>query len=1216
MKQEFRSLSEIAHPHLISMYELLCHQDDWFFTMEFVRDGRNFLTHVQDGLRPMQEPEALPTMATVVTHTRSNTIADEMTMPVSLDAITRVHVDDATAALLPEDAEAPVEVAKPKNAGHPARHLAPERIERVVSGFLQLAEGVHALHAQGKLHRDLKPGNVLVRGDGSVVILDFGLVIQRRPRRSAKAHASSARDAENAMTRADRHITGTIPYMAPEQAAGAPLTEASDWYAVGVMLYEALAGELPFTGDALGILRAKQREEAPELADRVSGVPEALGRLCMGLLRRKPERRPSGRQILAALNQLVGSASVADESEEETLLHEPVFVGRETLLAVLQQAFDHSSSATVIAHVHGRSGSGKSALSRHFLDSIEEATDDPLLIFRGRCYEQESVPYKSMDGVIDELALWLSQTPDPEQRELIPVDSIALAKVAPVFRRVPAIAESFNVAAAAAVPGTDLAELRQRGFRAFGDLLHRIAERHRVILCIDDLQWGDADGLELLRTALAHAPSRLLLLITYRDEYLASSKALQALKEWTDAVPGLSQHDISVGPLTHDESIALLDRLIPEQERIEAQQAEAIVRQAEGNPYFLEELARHARSGSALPQAHAAGLDEILWSRISALAQPELEVLETIAVSGQPIRLLYAQSAAGHDRLPPSGLTTLRMHHFVRTNGSGLWNEVETYHDRIRETVLAHLPPERRRDRHASLAFRLEASGEATPDTLAVHFESGDQPAKAGHFYELAAQESAQALAFARAEEFYKKARTLVAESSAKIRIVERLIHLYTDLARFKDAYSLGREALSSLGLNLPSKFFPPSFVVDLARNWKLMRRRQISSLVDHPLATDPQHIARMQLLSTIGKAAYQIRPELCVAILLKMVNNCLVKGHVRDSSIGYIAVGSIFYGGILGRYKDGYEFGRVSLDLVERYGAARIRPEVNFVIGYFGTSWQRPAEEAEVLFSIAHDSGLATGDLFHFGCASCARMMSRWMRGVPLPELAAQAEETLDELNRFQLHEPATAVLAIQALALNLRHGAAATDNVSLESLSAFGSRHIAHYVLLLELERKYLQGDYTAALEAGKQSAGFLKDSKGMLHGSEHFFWLSLSELALARAGQRKSLSSARKALKRFEHWAQGCEQNFSARGQILRAELLAARHRHRQALENFTYAAATSVRYNQPHLAGLACRLAANSAQSLGWQEQHGQLLQQAAQHYQAWGATAYAATLMAL
>src|SRR5262249_16928831 len=114
---------------------------------------------------------------------------------------------------------------------------------RLRRALKQLALGLHALHSAGMVHRDVKPSNILVTGDGRVVLVDFGLV--------AELHGASKRDAFGGA------VVGTAGYMAPEQAGG-DVGPAADWYSVGCIIYQALTGRLPFTGSATRILTDKQ----------------------------------------------------------------------------------------------------------------------------------------------------------------------------------------------------------------------------------------------------------------------------------------------------------------------------------------------------------------------------------------------------------------------------------------------------------------------------------------------------------------------------------------------------------------------------------------------------------------------------------------------------------------------------------------------------------------------------------------------------------------------------------------------------------------------------------------------------------------------------------------------------------------------------------------------------------------------------------------------
>src|SRR5262249_13350462 len=151
-------------------------------------------------------------------------------------------------------------------------------------------------------------------------------------------------------------------FMSPEQAAAGLLTEATDWYAVGVMLFQVLTGRLPFHGPTLEVLRRKQRADAPAPAELVIGIPADLNALCVELLRRDPTARPCGREVLARLSGRAGAPTTPGPEAVP-------FVGRADHLAEFARAFDEArASRTVVCRVEGRSGVGKSLLLRHFLN--------------------------------------------------------------------------------------------------------------------------------------------------------------------------------------------------------------------------------------------------------------------------------------------------------------------------------------------------------------------------------------------------------------------------------------------------------------------------------------------------------------------------------------------------------------------------------------------------------------------------------------------------------------------------------------------------------------------------------------------------------------------------------------------------------------------------------------------------------------------------------
>ena len=183
----------------------------------------------------------------------------------------------------------------------------PADLDRLRSVLGQLVEGVEALHAAGKLHRDIKPSNVLVTGEGRVVMLDFGIALDL-------PHA-----ADKSLREQERFV-GTAGYMAPEQVGEQEATVASDWYSVGVLLYEALVGRPPFEGALGDVMQAKTKGDPVPPSRRVTGVPPDLDALCCALLDRDPAKRPSGSQIARDLTGTHDSPVAASQRPPATPL--------------------------------------------------------------------------------------------------------------------------------------------------------------------------------------------------------------------------------------------------------------------------------------------------------------------------------------------------------------------------------------------------------------------------------------------------------------------------------------------------------------------------------------------------------------------------------------------------------------------------------------------------------------------------------------------------------------------------------------------------------------------------------------------------------------------------------------------------------------------------------------------------------------------------------
>jgi serine/threonine protein kinase len=153
---------------------------------------------------------------------------------------------------------------------------------------MQIAEAVGRAHRAGIVHRDLKPGNIMITNDGLVKVLDFGLA-----KVAHQADSAAATDAatQAALTRAGTTV-GTLGYMSPEQAIGDPVDARSDVFSFGVILYEMLAGQLPFGGTTLSeVLRELHFSDPPPIEALRPDVPAAMRNIATKALAKKPAAR-------------------------------------------------------------------------------------------------------------------------------------------------------------------------------------------------------------------------------------------------------------------------------------------------------------------------------------------------------------------------------------------------------------------------------------------------------------------------------------------------------------------------------------------------------------------------------------------------------------------------------------------------------------------------------------------------------------------------------------------------------------------------------------------------------------------------------------------------------------------------------------------------------------------------------------------------------------
>ncbi len=625
----------------------------------------------------------------------------------------------------------------------PGGRAAPERLRAAAR---QLTLGVQALHERGRVHRDLKPSNVMIADDGRVVILDFGLVdeIGRK----------------TVLTSSMGQVQGTPAYMAPEQAAGQLATPASDWYAVGVMLHEAVTGALPFTGALMQILLDKQFRDPPPPSLFAPDTPPELDRLIAALLARDPAQRPTAPDIIAWCD---GKLLAPERARARPPAPpRPPLAGPDRQEAAPAGApeQDVRGRRAVVVDLSGPSGTGKTALLEAL--AAELRARDNTVVLAGRCYEQESVDYKAFDGLMGALARHLRRLPAAELAALLDDSFAALAQIFPVLGSVrePGAGEGAHRDLSLGTAEFDRQATRARAFHGLKLLLYRLALRVHLVVMIDDLQWGDRDSAQLLAELMSQPASPPLLYVgAWRSEDAERSSLLRrvaSLRKLT--TPSYAIVTVETRALTLDDAARLAQMRLGRADPAAQTLARAIARESAGNPMLLEALVHHADpllASPARPGGQPPTLELLVQRTLAGLDPLAREVLELVAVAGQPVTQELLTRALPGDLRPVLG--QLRSERMIRTTTADE-PTLECYHDRIRVAVERGLDRSALARRHRALARALRALGCDEPERLARHlFAAGDLEQAADHAAH-AAHAAQQTMAFARGAALYRPA--------------------------------------------------------------------------------------------------------------------------------------------------------------------------------------------------------------------------------------------------------------------------------------------------------------------------------------------------------------------------------------------------------------------------------------------------------------------------
>jgi predicted ATPase/predicted Ser/Thr protein kinase len=732
--------------------------------------------------------------------------------------------------------------------GRTLRELTGQRlpVPRLARLFAQAAQALGAAHAAGVVHRDVKPDNLMVRDDGYIKVVDFGLA---RIRPASLGAGPTGPGTEPGL------LVGTPHYMSPEQARGEALDSATDVFALGVTLYELATGQHPFAADSWpAVLHAIQALPAVPAARLRPDIPVALDGLLLKMLHKDARLRPTAAEVAAGLDALAMAGVPGGERGDPARRHT---VGRQRERQALRAALAAAAEGRgLFVCVTGEPGLGKTTLVEDFL--AELADGRAYGIARGRCSERLAgaeayLPF--LEALED-----LTRGPGGEAAARF------LKAAAPTWHAQLAAADDPAAGGAADAARAFSQERLKRELVAF---LQELAGLRPVVLFFDDMHWADASTVALLAYLGGKcAALRLLVVLTYRpsEMRLRQHPFLQLQLE----LQGHSRcREVALGFLSRPDVEQYLALEFPGY-GCPGQLVDLILGKTEGNPLFMADLLRYLRDRGTIAEVQgqwgltraledlAGELPESVRSmvqkKIDRLSESDRRLLMAASVQGHEFdsavvaRVLGLEAAEVEERLE----VLERVHVLVRClreqefPDRTLTVHYAFVHVLYQNSLYAALRPTRKAQLSAAaaqvlLGFYAARSAEVAAE-LAFLFEAGRDPARAAEHFLTAARNAADVFAYHEAEALAHRGLEQLRALPETTERVRKELQLQTALAgvlqprRGYDAAETGEayRRARALCLRLGDEVQVPELFLTLWGLWNFhMMARELATALD-----------------------------------------------------------------------------------------------------------------------------------------------------------------------------------------------------------------------------------------------------------------------------------------------------------------------------------------------------------------------------------------------
>lgn len=1109
---------------------------------------------------------------------------------------------------------------------------------------INLSHAVGAYQSEHIIHKELTPDNIFINPETlEVKISGFGSATRQLKQ---KLSVKSPTVLEG----------GLAPYISPEQTGrmNRDLDYRSDFYSLGVILYELFTGKKPFSStDIVEIIHAHIAVQPLSPHEVNLKIPKIVSDIIMKLMSKTVEERYSSinslekdlKRCLKEYNEkgLIEPFPIGENDISSVFQISQKLYGREKNIKILEGILDTlPQDPPQLCLLAGYSGIGKSSIIYELQKPIYERGG----FFIAGKFDQfkTNIPYSAFIFALQDLVQHILT--ESEERiqfwkekilDSLGVNAGVITDVLPELKLI--------IGDPPKPQELDTEQTYNRFSILFQLFIKTFASPLTpLIIFLDDMQWIDSASLKLIEMLITSHQTRGLLIVgAYRsnevDRYHPFIVAIERIKQSFGKVT-----EMDVLPLNLSEVGELIGDTLHQPYTKVQDLAKVVYDKTQGNPFFINQLLTFlyeekliwfnpetAEWTWSIEKIQSAKVTDnivtLLINKIQKCSPITLNILKIASCTGHSfdaglinriaeyppeVVLKHLQEAIDEGFIvPDEHITEIFFdsdHHLDQLiTTEGKTRTLRFQHDRVQQAAYSLTPPEERKvihykigkillsnkneqnrdDKIFDIAFQINHAFDLIKDPKEkleysrLNLMAGEKAMKAVAYrtaieflryglnflpnerwkfnYDLAfplqlhlAECSFLTGEYEQAQELFQHTLRHAISDQEKITIYVLRIKLYISTTQYEEAIQNGRLALNLLGVDLPKNISKISILKELLKvKWNLFGRDSIS-ILNMPIIEDPIQTQIINIMFLLIAPAYLSTKDLYAYIVLKGLNMSLNWGNCPNTSYYFGAYGIIL--NILFKdLKGSAEYGKIALDLSQRFSDQSAIPATKFLVGAFIIPLHKHIRYSIEILKSGFEIGITVGD-FIYGVYALAQLMSnQYLSGKNLHELYTSLQEYKDFVSKIKAHNRGYMFIGAHQMILALT---GKTHHPSMMGSDTFNEEEFfksleennfplsLFFVYVFKMQLTFLFERYEETIEVGKKAEAIANAVKGHPINIEKDFYYSLAICQLASERRDESvtalLKEVRPCLKRMKKFAASCPENYLHKYLLIKAEM----------------------------------------------------------------------------